>query len=197
MKNFTDEKLIQAYLMGDEKALEELIRRYLPLIYNFSRRYSGDADNASDIAQEVFVKVWKNLKKPALSLSKGFDPKKGNFKSWVFTIAKNAALDWLKKKNAVPFSLLKESKEDENFEETIADLNQLPVIERIYQESLSHEMAFVIDKLQPKYGLIISLYHDSNLNFREISGILNESINTVKSRYRRGLAVLRKILSKK
>ena len=98
MKNFTDEKLVQIYLKGDGKALEELVRRYLSLIYNFSRRYNGDADNVSDIAQEVFVKVWKNLKK--------FDKSK-NFKLWIFTIAKNTALDWLKKKNAVPFSLKK------------------------------------------------------------------------------------------
>ncbi len=58
MKNFTDEKLVQIYLKGDEKALEELVRRYLPLIYSFSRRYSGNADNITDIAQEVFIKMW-------------------------------------------------------------------------------------------------------------------------------------------
>src|SRR3989344_2340755 len=99
MNNFTDEKLVQMYLRGGEKALEELVRRYLPLIYSFSRRYSGNTDNASDIVQEVFIKAWKNLKI--------FDQNK-SFKTWIFTIAKNTALDWLKKKNAVPFSLLKE-----------------------------------------------------------------------------------------
>ncbi len=188
MKNFTDEKLVQMYLGGDEKALEELVRRYLPLIYSFSRRYSGNTDNASDIAQEVFVKVWKNIKK--------FDQSK-NFKSWIFTIAKHAALDWLKKRNAVPFSLLQEKKEDEGFEESIADPNQLSAIDRIYQESLSRELALAIGKLQPKYSQVINLYHNQDLNFREISEILSESINTVKSRYRRGLDLLRKLLSKK
>src|SRR3989338_5537868 len=106
MKNFTDEQLVKSYLKGDEKALEELVRRYLPVIYNFSRKYTGDPDNASDIAQEVFVKVWKNLKK--------FDTSK-NFKAWLFTVAKHTALDWLKKKNALPFSLLKEADEDGDF----------------------------------------------------------------------------------
>ncbi|MCX6813734.1 MAG: sigma-70 family RNA polymerase sigma factor [Candidatus Azambacteria bacterium] len=106
MKNFTDEQLVKNYFKGDEKSLEELIRRYLPLIYNFSRRYAGDPDNAADITQEVFVKVWKNLKK--------FNTSK-NFRVWLFTIAKNTALDWLKKKNALPFSLLKEYQKDEEF----------------------------------------------------------------------------------
>ena len=137
--------------------------------------------------QEVFVKVWKNLKK--------FDTNK-NFKSWIFTIAKNTALDWLKKKNAVPFSLLQEYNNDENFEETIADLNQLPEAKRIFQESLSRDLALAVGKLQPKYGQVINLYYKKGLNFREISNALNESINTVKSRYRRGVISLRNLLLK-
>lgn len=187
MKKISDEQLVNNYLNGGGKSLEELVRRYLPLIYNFSRRYSGNSDNASDIAQDVFIKVWKNLKH--------FDSNK-NFKSWIFAIAKNTALDWLKKKNAVPFSLLKENEEDENFEETIADLNQLPAIDRIYKESLSRELVLTTAKLPPKYGFVINMHHNKNLNFRQISNLLNESINTVKSRYRRGLAALRKILPK-
>ncbi len=187
MKNFTDEKLVQIYLKGDEKALEELVRRYLPLIYSFSRRYSGNADNITDIAQEVFIKMWKNMRK--------FD-QSGNFKSWIFTIAKNTALDWLKKKNAVPFSLLQEYDNDDNFEETIADLNQLPAIEKIHKESISRGLALAVGQLQQKYGQVINLYHQKGLNFREISDILDESINTVKSRYRRALSFLKKILPK-
>jgi len=77
----------------------------LPLIYNFSRRYAGDPDNASDITQEAFVKVWKNLKK--FNISK-------NFRVWLFAIAKNTALDWIKKKKTLPLSLLNENEEVEN-----------------------------------------------------------------------------------
>jgi len=178
MKNFTDEQLVKNYLKGDEKSLEELVRRYLPLIYNFSRRYSGDADNASDIAQEVFVKVWKNLKK--------FDTAK-NFRVWLFTIAKNTALDWLKKKNALPSSLLNENEEGENLAENFVD--------EIYKKSLSQNLSLAIEKLPPKYSSIINLYHIKGLNFREIADFLRESINTVKSRYRRGLILLKKKLS--
>ncbi len=186
MKNFTDEQLVKNYLRGNEKSLEELVRRYLPLIYNFSRRYSGDPDNASDITQEVFVKIWKNLKKPALSLSKGFDSKKGNFRVWLFTIAKNTALDWLKKKNALPLSLLNENEKGENLAENFVD--------EIYKKSLLNNLQLAIDKLPPKYSSIINLYHTKGLNFREIADFLKEPINTVKSRYRRGLIFLKREL---
>jgi len=176
MKNFTDEQLVKSYLKGDEKALEEIVRRYLPLIYNFSRRYSGDPDNASDIAQEVFVKVWKNLKK--------FNTSR-NFKAWLFTIAKNTALDWLKKRNTMPVSLLLED---------IADSEQISIFDKIEQKSLSQDLLLAIKKLPPKYSSIINLRHKDDLNFREIADFLNESINTVKSRYRRGLIILKKAL---
>ncbi|MFH1393190.1 MAG: sigma-70 family RNA polymerase sigma factor [Patescibacteria group bacterium] len=176
MKNFTDEQLVKNYLKGDEKSLEEIVRRYLTLVYNFSRRYAGDPDNTSDIVQEVFVKVWKNLKR--------FDASK-NFRTWLFTVAKNTALDWLKKRNTIPFSLLLED---------VADSEQISVIDKIYQKSLSQNLALAIEKLPPKYSSVINLYHKDDLNFREIASFLNESINTVKSRYRRGLIILKKAL---
>jgi len=184
MKNFTDEQLVKSYLKGDEKALEELVRRYLPLIYNFSRRYTGDSDNASDIAQEVFVKVWKNIKR--------FDTSK-NFKTWIFTVAKNTALDWLKKRNAIPVSLLKEYREDEVLN-NITDPNQISMVDQIYQKSLSQNLSLAVGKLPSKYSAVINLYYQKGLKFREISALLNEPTNTVKSRYRRGVATLKKLL---
>ncbi len=185
MKNFTDEQLVRNYLGGDEKSLEKLVRRYLPLVYNFSRRYSGDLDNASDIAQEVFVKVWKNLKK--------FDTSK-NFRIWLFAIAKNTALDWLKKKNAVPFSLLQEYQKDEEFLDNIANPNQISIIDQIYKKSLVQDLSFAIKKLPPKYSAVINLYHKNGLKFREIAVLLGEPINTIKSRYRRGIGALKGLL---
>ncbi len=187
MKNLSDEQLVLAYFKGNEKALEELVRRYLSLIYNFSRRYTGDPDNASDIAQEVFVKAWKNLKK--------FDTSK-NFRAWLFTVAKHTALDWLKKKNALPFSLLEEYGEEGDFAANIADTKQASIIDQVYRKSLSQNMALAIEKLPAKYGSVINLYHNNGLNFREISSFLGESINTVKSRYRRGLISLRRLVSR-
>lgn len=97
MQTYTDEQLIKNYLKGDDNSLEILIRRYLKPIYFFVYGYTKDEQKAEDIAQEVFVKIWKNLKK--------FDKNK-NFKTWIFTIAKNTALDYLKKKKSCRFPIL-------------------------------------------------------------------------------------------
>ncbi len=64
MQECSDEQLINSYLKGNEKALEILVSRYLKPIYNFTYRYVGDTHYAEDITQEVFVKMWRNLKKP-------------------------------------------------------------------------------------------------------------------------------------
>jgi len=179
MKSFTDEQLAKKYIKGDEKALEELVRRYLPMVYGFSRRYSGDTDNASDISQEVFVKVWKNLR--------WFDLKRGSFRTWLFAIAKNTALDWFKKRK--DFSL-------SSFAEDIADTKQASMADEFHRKSLLNNLQLAIEKLPSKYGSVINLYHTEGLNFRQIANLLKEPLNTVKSRYRRGLIFLREILSK-
>jgi RNA polymerase sigma-70 factor (ECF subfamily) len=187
MKNISDEKLVTMYLKGDEKALEELVRRYLSLIYGFSRKYAGDPDMASDISQEVFVKVWKNLKK--------FDTSK-NFRNWIFVIAKNTALDWLKKKNALSLGkdMSAQGGPASGWENNIPDLNQPSMIDRFYNDSVSQKLALAINQLPSKYGKVIKFHNQENLNFREISEKFGESVNTIKSRYRRGLILLKKYL---
>jgi RNA polymerase sigma-70 factor (ECF subfamily) len=96
-----DKKLIQQYLKGDEKSLEVLIAKYLKLIYSFVYKNVGDQASAEDITQESFIKVWKNIKK--------FDQKK-NFKPWLFQIAKNTSIDFLRKKKSIPFSRFENEK---------------------------------------------------------------------------------------
>ena len=87
--NESDKQLIINYLKGDEKSLELLIQSYLKPIYSFVYRCTGNTQDAEDVTQEVFVKVWRNLKK--------FDQRK-SFKTWIFAIAKNTAFDHLKKR---------------------------------------------------------------------------------------------------
>ena len=181
MDSFTDEQLVGKYLKNnDNSAFEELVKRYLPLIFGFVKRYTGNQDNASDIVQEVFVKVWKNIK--------SFDQTK-SFKTWIFTIAKRTAIDELRKKKALPFSALRE----EGFEDFIID-ESLSVLDQIFSQQQSQELATAVTKLPMHYRSIIKLYSHDGLNFREIASKLKEPLNTVKSRYRRGLTLLKKLL---
>jgi len=190
VRDFSDEKLVVSYLKSDEQSLEILIQRYLKLIYNYVYRRVNNRVEAEDITQEVFLKVWRNIKK--------FDQNK-KFKSWIFAIAKNTTIDWLKKKKTIPFSNFSArggsafGGEDtlNVFLETLKDTAPLP--DEIFEQK-NMSLAYVINQLSPQCQKIVSLHSNNDLNFREISNILGESINTVKSRYRRAIIELRQKL---
>ena len=186
MEKYSDEQLIGEYLNGDEKALEFLIARYLKPVYGFVHGYAGNVQEAEDITQEVFLKAWRNLKK--------FDPRK-NFKTWVFSIAKNTAIDFLRKKKTVPFSAFDNEEGGNDILDTLVDPAPL-VSELVERREDAGSLADALSKISPKYRNVISLYHDEQLNFREIAQMMGESLNTVKSRHRRALIVLKKILLK-
>lgn len=186
MENSSDQQLIYNYLKkGDEKSLEVLIRRYLKPVYGFAYRYVGNIQEAEDIAQNVFVKVWKNLKK--------FDGQK-SFKAWIFTIAKNTSLDFLRKKKAITFSEFENEKGKSGILEKFIDSSPLPD-ELLEQKGIREIFVKAVGKLFPKYRRVLLLRHQENLTFREISQRLNEPLNTVKSRHRRAVIMLKKFLS--
>ena len=168
-------------MKGDDRSLEVLVGRYLKSIYRFAYSYTKDEQKAEDVAQETFLKVWKNIKK--------YDKQK-NFKAWIYTIAKNTALDYLKKKNAIAFSQFETMDGRNLFIENIKDTALLPdkIMERKNMKAILNN---AVKKLSEKYREVLTLYYTEDLNFREIAEQLDESINTVKSRHRRGLVLLR------
>ncbi len=183
MNFHTDEQLVGLYLKDqDGLVFEELVKRYLPLLFSFTKRYTGNDNNASDITQETFVKVWKNIK--------SFDQSK-SFKTWIFTIAKRTAIDWLRKKNELPFSSLE--KEQNNFVDSLAD-ESMSFFEKLLLQEKSKELVFAVSELPKEYSTVIGFHLNNDLSFSEIALKLKEPLNTVKSRYRRGLILLKKIL---
>jgi RNA polymerase sigma-70 factor (ECF subfamily) len=139
----------------------------------------GDQATAEDITQEVFIKVWKNIKK--------FDQNK-SFRPWIFQIAKNTAIDFLRKKKTIPFSRFENEKGQNVLTNNIAE-KPLNLLENLSdKETLDEAMS----NLSEKDRKIIKLRHNDGMSFREIAELLKESINTVKSRYRRVLANLKK-----
>ncbi|MFN3301830.1 MAG: RNA polymerase sigma factor [Patescibacteria group bacterium] len=182
---FSDENLIDQYLKGDERALEILIKRYLKPIFSFIFRFVRDSQEAEDITQEVFVKVWRNLKR--------FD-KKRKFKTWIFTIAKNSCLDWLKKKKEITFSEIEEEKN--SFVENIPDRCLLPneIFER---EDLVNLLNEALEKLSPKYKMVLLLRYNDHFTFKEIAETLEEPLNTIKSRHKRAIDKLKIFLKSK
>jgi RNA polymerase sigma-70 factor, ECF subfamily len=186
MLNEEDNNLISQYLKGEEKSLELLIAKYLKPIYGFVYNFISNQTDAQDIVQEVFIKVWKHLKR--------FDQNK-SFKTWLFSIAKNTIYDFLRKKKTIPFSDLENEDGDNPVLDNLADDNPLPD-ELFERADLAEFLKATLEKIPPNYRLVLNLYYQDQFNFREIAEILNESIDTVKSRHRRALILLNKILLK-
>lgn len=187
MQDNSDLRLIIQYLHGDEKSLEFLIRQYLKPIYGFVYRFVGNPHEAHDVTQEVLVKMWRNLRK--------FDQNK-NFKTWLFSIAKNTCLDYVRKKKAVPFSHLETKDDAEDISGTIEDPAPLPS-EFFDNFGLAEKLNAALQKLAPLYCMVFLLYYHEQFTFQEIAEILEEPLNTVKSRHRRGIMQLRAILAPK
>lgn len=193
-----DQILVEKYLLGDEESLDILIQSYLKPIYSFVYRYVGNAKDAEDITQEVFLKVWRHIKK--------FDRNR-SFKTWLFTIAKNTALDILKKNRAssggkkeMPFSDFivsgEENEEAISIFENISDPAALP-IELLERKDLKAILDAAMEKLDLKYRMVLFLRYNDHFSFQEISESLEEPVDTVKSRHRRALIKLRELLQDK
>ncbi|MEI8343784.1 MAG: RNA polymerase sigma factor [Candidatus Moraniibacteriota bacterium] len=180
--NISDEKLVENFLAGDEKAFEKLIDRYLKQLYNFTFQLVGDQNVAQDLVQEVFVKMWKHLA--------SFDQNK-KFSTWLYAIAKNAAYDWLKKKKALPFSTF-ENADGSNFLEILEDQNFLNSTQLWQKMDNAQDAQQFLNSLSPEMKTIFLLHFQQGFSLVEIAEILGAPSNTLKSQFRRTLLSLRK-----
>lgn len=185
MNEKTDDELIKEYLSGADESLSALIARHLKLVYNFAHRMSGDAAGAEDIAQETFVKVWKNIKRYSLGR---------NFKTWLLRIARNTAIDWLRARKNPVWSDFENEEGGNILSDTTADSEPLPK----ELAAKAEDAAFVetlLGRLPANSREIMLLHYVHDLTFDEIGKILDEPLNTVKSRHRRALEKLREYAS--
>lgn len=185
MQNLTDEQLVEKYLKGEKQALEILVARYLKPIYGLAYNFVGNSADAEDVTQEAFVKIWKNIRK--------FDQKK-KFKPWIFEIAKNTAIDFTRKRKTIPFSRFENEAGENVLTETLRDKAPLP-LDICERKDITSQLFAAIKKLSLKYREVISLRLNEEMTFEEIANLLGISVNTIKSRYRRGLIELRSLLT--
>jgi RNA polymerase sigma-70 factor (ECF subfamily) len=181
MEEFSDSELIKQYFKGNEQALNNLVERYFKQVFFFAKTYVKNDAEAEDIAQEVFVKAWKNLDK--------FEPEK-KFKTWLFQITKNTCIDFLRKhKNFIAPESLDEQQMAENLERVV---DKAPLPEKVFQAAeFSQKLEEALSRLPKIYETVVVLHLQHDLTFQEISEVMDESINTIKSRYRRALLMIR------
>lgn len=181
-----DRKLVENFLSGDDSAFEQLLKKYLKPVYNFLYQFTGDRTALDDLSQITFLKAWKNLRR--------FDQSR-SFKTWLFSIAKNTAYDFLKKKKSIPFSFF-ENGEGYNKLEEIEENKLLPdeILER---QDLTQEMEKKLKEIPQAYRIILFMRYKDDLTIAEISEILGLPYNTIKSQHQRALAALRQKFSEK
>ncbi len=176
-----NQDLIIKIKQGDNEAFNLLVKNNLTMILNFVYRFVYDVNLAEDITQETFIKIWKNIKK--------FDESK-NLKTWMFTIAKNTAIDFIRKKKIIPFSSFENNETNDTFIDQIQD-EKINLIEEIIKDDQSSQLSKYITQLNTNQQLVIYLYYYEKMSFREIAELLNISINTIKSQHLRAIASLR------
>jgi RNA polymerase sigma-70 factor, ECF subfamily len=186
--------------------MENIVKEYLKSVYNFVFRITRDENMAEDVAEETFIKVWKHhlTKKithpDCVSTSLITREVPPNLKPWIFKIARNTAIDYLRKRKNISFSQIdsknatdNENENSKSFEENIADLEPLP--DKIFErKELAQELNEALEKIRPDFAEIIFLHYNENLSFEEIAEVVGKPLNTVKSWHLRALEALRKIL---
>lgn len=184
--NFTDQQLVQRYLKGDKASFDMLVARYLKLVYSVMLHFTKNAEDAEDLTQDAFVKALRHI-----SRYNHEQP----FKPWLMRIAKNHALDWVKKKKPLMMSELDMQTQDKIINE-LPDPTPLQDIEFANAQQ-AEALATAMKELNPEQQKVLFLRYMKDFSFKEIADELGELMNTAKSRHQRALVALRKIIQKK
>ncbi|MBC8141344.1 MAG: sigma-70 family RNA polymerase sigma factor [Armatimonadetes bacterium] len=179
--------LIERSRKGDLDAFDKLVKQYEKSVFNTAYRLSGSYDDASDIAQEAFVRAWNNLKS-----FRG----DAQFSTWIYRIVTNVFLDDRKKKRARPHRSLEDeiALDESSVERQYADPAPGPA-DLAEGDERRHLLNRAIYSLPEAQRAIVVLYHAQGLSYEEIGEITGQPMGTVKSRLNRARLALRDRLS--
>ncbi len=182
-----DYVLVKAALEnGDQKAYAELMDRYRDSLYFMMLRMIGHADDADDLTIEAFGKAFSRLHQYQHTFA---------FSTWLFKIASNNCIDFMRKKKMQTFSLDKTISDSEGKEYSIdvASTNLTPD-EDLEKKQKIQKMREVVDKLKPHYKQLIEMRYFQELSIEEIMDKLNLPEGTIKAQLFRAREFLANIL---
>jgi RNA polymerase sigma-70 factor (ECF subfamily) len=178
-----DEKeLISLSQKGDIDAFEELVARYERKVYTIAYRYMGNPEDASDLAQETFLKVFKSIDK-----FRG----ESSFSTWIYRITANICKDELRKIKRKPQTSLDQEiwLDEGSVIRQVVDEKPTPD-EAFEQKELWNYLQDLIANLSPEYRMVIVLRDINGYSYEEIAQITETSLGTVKSRLNRARKAL-------
>jgi RNA polymerase sigma-70 factor, ECF subfamily len=183
-----DHRLISALQAGDDLAYEQLIDRFQTPVYNLAYRLLNDPADASDVVQEVFLKIFRNV---------GSFRGDSSLRTWVYRIAVNESHNrrrWLFRHRRGETGLEDTFDESESREKPLMDSGETPfdfTMNREAQVLLEDALA----SINPVFRTALVLREIEDMSYEEIAEILEVSIGTVKSRIVRGREALRRNLA--
>lgn len=177
-----DEELIGEVRLGNQSALEVLIKRYYKMVFAFTFRYVGDYHAAYDLTQETFLKLVRSIHKLQ---------QEDSFKPWLLRITLNTCRDYLRSRS------YKERQQSAEYREELIGSGTGGQVVQL--EDRQADRAEITDAMMelPAYqreAILMRFYHD--MKIKDIAGLTAVSEPTVKSRLKQGLAKLRKRLER-
>lgn len=183
----SDQDLVQAYIKGDQSAIETLINRHRSKVYTYILLTIKNQQLAEDLFQETFIKVIQSLRN-------GKYKDNGRFLSWVIRISHNLIIDHFRKEKQMNSVSNDDSEVDLFNSKKLADKN---IEEIIVNNQIMSEIRLLINELPEDQREVVLLRHYGGLSFKEIAEQTGVSINTALGRMRYALINLRKLIKEK
>lgn len=181
--HLSDSELVGKYLSGHEASFEILVMRHKNKVYGMIRQKVQNRELAEDLFQDTFIKVINTLKKDGYN-------EEGKFTQWVLRIARNLVMDHFR--NSKKMRTVSGGTEYNIFD--TLNLKVSNIEDRIIKKQIHSDLRRMIDSLPPDQRDVVMMRHFDELSFKEISKILNISINTSLGRMRYAILGLRKMM---
>jgi len=184
-----DAEIVEQARKGDPLAWEKLVIRHTKRIYNLCFRFVGRVDQAEDLTQDVFIKVFRNLS--------SYNAENGQFVTWMMSVGRNLLIDHYRqsKDDRITVSVTAEDDDELSILDTLP-ANQPSADAVMEREERALLLRRALDRLPPQLKEAVILRDLEELSYEEIEGILKVPEGTVKSRINRGRVELARSLQK-
>ena len=181
----TEQYIIQRAKNGDRNAFAELVNLYKDRVFHISYRMLASRQEAEDVAQETFMRVYNNLA--------NYDPQY-KFSTWIYRIATNLSIDFIRRrKQNLSLDADISGVDGLDWHDRLADTGRGPE-EEVLADELQNQVQDAILDLSPKYRSVMVLRYIDDLSLQEISDTVSLPVSTIKTRIHRGREALRKKL---
>lgn len=182
-----DADLMLRVKKGDATAFEELVDKYKQPVLNMVYRTLRDSSDAEDIAQNVFVQVFKSADRYRVE---------AKFSTWLFTIARNLCLNEIRRRSRHPAESLEaaQNPEDESSSRQFEDRRNTSAPDLLLRDELTHKVEQALASLPENQRTAILLFKEKDMSYEEISKILGCSLSATKSLIHRGRETLKERL---